>query len=445
MALPYTILAVLGVLMLTLPRRYALVPLLIAVLHTTRASMIAIGPADFSILRLLIGIGLMRILMRGERPANPGHTVDKLMLAFGILLLLSSFGHSAEKENPFVMRLGLTLDYLGFYWLTRCFLEQWEDLRRLLAPVVVALLLVAAMMIREKRGVPGAYASLGGSSELNLRGGKIRASGAFAHPILAGSAGAGVMLVLLASWPRRKSLIVVGMAACATMVLASASSGPILAMLAGIGSLAVWRWRANLRRLQWSGIGLLIVLQMGMSRPIWHLTTYLSVVDGSTGWHRAALIDGALAHLGEWWLCGTDRTRHWMPTGVSWNQDHTDITNQLILIGVQAGLAAMLVYGAMLVTAFRQVGAYVKECPDDDDSGDELLAFPGWCLGASLVVHCTTFMSIAYFDLSWGLLCFNLAAIVSLVRTPIELPDGEAELVEDSSVASEPEMSRVEV
>ncbi|MHB9008975.1 MAG: hypothetical protein ACYDC1_18855, partial [Limisphaerales bacterium] len=436
MALPYTVLAVLGVLMLTLPRRYALVPLLIAVLHTTRASMVAIGPADFSILRLLIAIGLVRILMRGERPANPGHTVDKLMLAFGILMMLSSFGHSAEKENPFVMRLGVTLDYLGFYWLTRCFVGEWEDLRRLLVPLVVALILAGGLMMREKRTGAGSYGLLGGSGRVGVRDGKIRASGAFAHPILAGSAGAGLMPILLALWPRRKPLIAVGVGACLAMVLASSSSGPILAMLAGLGGLVIWHWRQHLRLIQWGAVAFVMLLQLGMSRPVWYITGYLNLVGGSTGWHRAALIDGALIHLPEWWLCGTDYTRHWMPTGVSWNESHTDITNQFILVGVQAGLAATLIFVAMLVAAFRQVGSYVKEYPDDAVPSDDRSAFSAWCLGANLVVHCTTFMSVAYFDLSWGLFCFCLAAVVGLARTPVDVAEGEAELMDDSSVAS---------
>ena len=61
-------------------------------------------------------------------------------------------------------------------------------------------------------------------------------------------------------------------------------------------------------------------------------------------YHRAALIESAIKHLDEWWLAGTDYTRHWMPSGIPANENHTDLTNHYIAMGVMGGLLLLLLF-----------------------------------------------------------------------------------------------------
>ena len=93
-----------------------------------------------------------------------------------------------------------------------------------------------------------------------------------------------------------------------------------------------------------------------MKAPVWYLMARIDLVGGSTGWHRAYLIDQALMHLSEWWIAGTDYTRDWMPYGVSWSPDHSDITNHYILLGVTGGIALIAAHVAVLTLAFKGVG-----------------------------------------------------------------------------------------
>ena len=56
-----------GYLLLTLPRRWALVPLLIGTAYMTTGQAIQIGPASFTVIRLLVVVGFIRVKSRRER------------------------------------------------------------------------------------------------------------------------------------------------------------------------------------------------------------------------------------------------------------------------------------------------------------------------------------------------------------------------------------------
>ena len=136
----------------------------------------------------------------------------------------------------------------------------------------------------------------------------------------------------------------------------------------------------------------------------------IDITGGSTGYFRAQLIRSALAHLGEWWLIGTDYTRHWMSSGIAANPDHTDITNYYIQMGVWGGLPLLFLFIGLLRTGFRRVGIALKQY-EGDTTVHQFLA---WTLGCILTGHAVTFMSISYFDQTFVFLCLVLACIGSL-------------------------------
>ena len=138
-------------------------------------------------------------------------------------------------------------------------------------------------------------------------------------------------------WNQKRKLAISGIFSCVSMVFCSSSSGPIVSALAGIGGLFLWHYRQRMRLVRWVAVIGYIALDLVMKAPAYFIMARVPIVPGSTGWHRARLIQSAFEHLSEWWLAGTDYTRHWMPTGVSWSPDHTDITNHYIKMGVIGG------------------------------------------------------------------------------------------------------------
>jgi hypothetical protein len=115
-------------------------------------------------------------------------------------------------------------------------------------------------------------------------------------------------------------------------------------------------------------------------------------------------------HLGEWWLAGTDRTRHWMPTGIGWSSAHTDITNHFLLLGVYGGILLVCVFAAILLLAFAKVGCAARAQERSHATTD---AFLTWTCGASLLGHTATCISVAYFDQSIAFLYLTIVACVA--------------------------------
>ena len=155
---------------------------------------------------------------------------------------------------------------------------------------------------------------------------------------------------------------------------------------------------------------MLVVLNFIMNDPVYYLLARIDLTGKSTGWHRAALIDAAVKHLNEWWFAGTDYTRHWMPTGVYWTQDHTDITNHYLKMGVWGGLPLMIAFIVVMASAFTSVGKAL------DLSRNEPLKhqFHIWVLGVIFFGHAVSFISVSYFDQTIVFFYLSLAVIGSV-------------------------------
>jgi hypothetical protein len=269
---------------------------------------------------------------------------------------------------------------------------------------------------------------------VDMREGKFRAQGPFGHSILAGTVGAVCFPLMLGIWSRHRRSALIGMLVCLFMVFASASSGPIMSLLIGIGSMVMWYQRPMVSVLRWAAVGVYIAAQLTMSRPAYYLISMIDLTGGSTGWHRSQLIEQTLAHFGEWWFAGTDVTRHWMPNGVPiGNGNHIDITNYYISLAVLGGLPSMLLVIFILYKAFSWVGKILLH----DDNLQEKDQFMVWCLGAGLVAHAATSISVAYFDQSMIFFWLNIAVISSFYSSVSAEVFGEDEAEADDLVMDE--------
>jgi hypothetical protein len=216
--------------------------------------------------------------------------------------------------------------------------------------------------------------------------------------------------LMIGIWRRHPRSAKMGLAACLLIVGACASSGPIFSLLAGVFAVSLWRWRHRARQMWIAGLVGYILLDLVMQAPAYYLIARVRFISSSTSWHRAALIQAGIEHLDEWWLAGTDYTRHWMPYGVPWSEDHSDITNHYLGLGVKGGLPLMGLFIALLWCGFRYVGQTLRLRQDAPFKEQFLI----WALGASLFAHAVTCISMAYWDQSFLFLYLTLAAIASL-------------------------------
>jgi hypothetical protein len=164
-----------------------------------------------------------------------------------------------------------------------------------------------------------------------------------------------------------------------------------------------------MKTVRWLIVGLYCALAVAMKAPVYYLIARINFVDGSTGYHRALLIESAVRYLGEWWLAGTDLTRHWAPSP-GFSPQHTDITNHYLTMAVLGGLPLLVLFIGGLTKAFSLVGTRLRA-----HAGSSALPnqFVLWALGASLFAHVITFLSVSYFDQSFVFLYITLAAIGS--------------------------------
>ncbi|MDZ4715992.1 MAG: hypothetical protein SH819_11030 [Cytophagales bacterium] len=349
--------------------------------------------------------------------------MDRLMIWWAVWLICSGAFHDSGVA---LWRFGDAYTYLGTYFLFRVFLHDLEDIRNLLKMACLVMLPLAAGMLMEKMSGTNYMAALfGESSDVSFRNGHYRARGPYSNAILAGTAGAIWLPLAFHYWRENRTIALLGIAATGTIVLCSGASGPFMTAFAGLAAMALWRYRFHLSMIRRVALGVAVILNFVMSRPVYFLVARIDIGGGSTGWYRAILIQGALEHLNEWWLVGTDATSHWVPEGTSGVVGQADITNEFILMGVQGGLPLMFLFIAVLVMAFRAVGRALNRCQDAPLSVQLLI----WTMGSVLFAHTVTFWSVAYFEPSLVLFFFVLVAALgsldSAVAAAAAVPQSE--------------------
>lgn len=391
-----------GILMVLVPRRYVMGPLLAGSLFIPTAQRIVISDLDFMVPRILILFGWSRLLIRNELRAVKLHPIDRaVMLYVGISVISYSILYGAW--GAFVNRLGFAFDIVGFYFLLRLIGEDFEDVCRIVKMLVVFAVPVAMFMTVEQASGQNLFAVFGGVPEVTfVRDGSLRSQGAFSHPISAGMFGATLfpLAVSLVWCGKSRGVGLVGSLGCVIIVGTAASSGPVAAFIAGILGLGLWHIRKHMRQLRWGIVLLLVGAHMVMKAPVWALLQRFSVFGG-TGWQRYILVDEFINRFGEWWYLGTRSTAHW-----GW-QNSTDITNMYIMQGISGGMFVLVLFIAIIARSFRAIGeaTHAAENPARQKGA--------WALGASLFAHVVGFLGVAYFD-QMQLVWYILLAMVTL-------------------------------
>jgi hypothetical protein len=388
-----------------LPRRLAAIPLLMGAAYMTRGQVLEIGPAHFDVVRILVTVGFFRSLLKGESIAGKMNGIDRMLIPWSIWLVGSSAFHTSDA---WVFRIGLVWTDLGCYFLFRIYVQNVEDVKYIFQVICVLLIPVAMLMLLEKLTGKNYFSFLGGVNAFAaFRDGHFRAQGPFAHAILAGTVGAGCFPMALYLWKNHRKFALMGIFGAGGMVFAATSSGPIMMVLFILLALLLWKARKYLRVIRWLALFIVVILDMVMKDPVYYLMARIDLGGGSKGWHRARLIESSIEHLHEWWLTGTDYTRHWMPTGIHSNTVHTDITNHFLGMGVTGGLPLIILWIMVLVAAFSEIGKVLRQNENAPLEHNLLI----WTLGAILFGHVTNYFSISYFDQSIVFFYLVLASI----------------------------------
>ncbi len=396
---------ILGLVMLFISRRWAILPMLIIACFISSVQKIAIFGLDFNLLRTMVVFGGCRLFLKKEYLSviwKPLDTAIVLWTLSSMLILTVQQG----DFSTFINRLGFAFDVFGMYFLFRCLIQNWQDVDTVIFSALLISIPVAAAFLLENMTGRNIFSVFGGVDEItHIREGRLRCQGAFSHAILAGCFWASLMPLFAARWWKSAKdhiWAITGLFTSSLIIICCASSTPVLAILSGIIGSAMFFVRRQMRMVRWGVILSLVALHMVMKAPVWHLIARISAVGGSGGYHRYRLIDQAINRFDEWALLGTKSTAHWF-----WGAQ--DVCNQYVLEGVQGGFLTLCLFVTVIAIAFREVGFLWRS----QTHNPYRLVF-SWALGVGLFVHCMNFIGVSYFGQIWILWYLLLAMIGSL-------------------------------
>ncbi len=407
----------LGVFLLVLPRRYALAPLFISGCYMTLGQVLLIGPFHFTIFRILILVGLMRVVFRKEILGIKLNTIDKILVIWVVISSAFYIMLRGGSSESIIYRLGATYNIIGLYFLIRALIWDFEDIVQAVRMLSIIIIPLALLFVLEWTTGRNLFSIFGGVSEFTaIRDGRLRCQGPFQHPIMSGTFGATAMPILAGLWaynPKYRGWAAGAVVAATIIVITSTSSGPLLAYLMTLIGFASWVFRENMRSIRWGIVLSLLALHIVMKAPVWYLIARVGELIGGGGWHRSALINAAIQHFNEWWLIGTTYTANWMPTGLAIDPNNTDITNQYIGEGVNGGLLSLCLFIWLIVKCFKAIGDTIHN--EVAFSRPEQIMV--WSIGCALFGHVVSFLSASYFDqiiIFWYLIIAMSATLLEL-------------------------------
>lgn len=406
-------LGLLSVLAVVLPRRFAALPVILLLCFIPAGQRLVLGTIDFTFIRLLMLVVWFRIYIRREVRAIVWNHLDRAVLAWAIICVLTGT-LQGWNVSIFINRTGTAVDALMVYFFFRMLIRNHHDLIAMVTQFLISSFAVAAFFFVEGRTSRNMFSIFGGVPAItDIRGGRLRCQGAFAHAILAGCFWACLipLYALRGFIGKGWGLPAFGGLAALFIIAMCASSTPVMALGFGMMGASAFLIRGSLRWLRWLILLWLCVMHfILMKMPVWHLLARVDVVGGSTGWHRYHLVDKFFTYFHEWWQVGTPGTGHWGP-GLH------DITNQYVAEGVYGGIFRLLAFAIIILCAFGGISRSMRL----PEAGRGYLLCT-WALGTALFMHCMNFIAVSYFEqivVEWHML---LAVIGSLTLVPGAAP-----------------------
>ena len=415
-------LVVFGILILLLPRKFIIFPFLSGAFLIWLGAQVYVGGMHWLALRILILFACIRLAFsrpRGDvKPSRFGGGFTSIDRAFvGYVLVQAVCVMLLFRQTQAVInQFGFLIDFIGGYLVIRFLIQDRDDLFRALKCLALLSASLAVGMVIEQLKQINVFALLAGVTLApGIREGKIRSQGVFQHAIPAGTVAATWIPLFLLLWKNGKSKLIaaIGLGAATLMTVTSQSSTPLLAYAASLVGVCMWPLRAKMKFVRRGIIALVVVLGLAMKAPVWFLIARIDLTGGSSGYHRALIVDQFIRHFWDWWLMGVKDTAQW-----GW--DLWDVQNQYVAAGETGGLIAFCLFVAVIVRAFIRLGK-ARELAESDKQEQWVY----WFVGCSLFSNALAFIGANYFDqsrISW----FLILASVNLVTASLLQPANAA-------------------
>ncbi|MBN1806108.1 MAG: hypothetical protein JW837_12740 [Sedimentisphaerales bacterium] len=395
---------ILVILTLLVPRKYFLLPFILAACFVPADQRVIIFDLDFTPLRMLVLAGFLRTLLLSESLAFKLNNFDKMVLVWAICGAVIYVLQWANMK-AFIYKCGVLFDVIGLYWLFRINMNSWDDIKLVTKIFAVCSLVLAVLVGLEWTTGKNPFVVLGRVGTV-VREGRYRCQASFPHSIMLGLFWATLVSLFIgfARQKKDKLLFWLAVAACVFIVAATSSSTPILTLFIVLFLMFGYKWRQYTAPASCGLFALLIALHIVMKAPVWHLIARINIIGGSTGWHRFNLIDRAIKHFGEWAFLGCRSTEHW-----GWGL--ADVTNEYILEGIRGGLVTLFLFLVMIYMALRTLIRLSLRKHKQQ--------FLTWCLFVAFIGHCVSFFGVSYFGqiTMWWYMLLAIVGFLNEINT----------------------------
>jgi hypothetical protein len=386
------------ILLFFLPRKYFFLPFVITACFIPMNQRLIIAGLDLTILRILLLIGSIRLISKKETRIVQWNNFDKLILCWMVIGSVVYYIRWLDF-SAVIYKSGVILDCLLFYWLSRQLIRNWDDLTYIIKFFAYLALITAPFIALEKLQQQSFF-SLFGPVQGQFHRGRFRCAGPFPHYIMMGVFWASLLPLFYAEIKRTKNNLIfwIAIPAALSNVYFSASSTPIMTVIAVIIAWNLYKYRMHGNILLWVGCAILFSLHLVMKAPVWHLMSRVGVFGGSTGWYRYYLFDNFINHTAEWFLIGTKDTAHW-------GRGLFDITNQFVLEAVRGGFLTLCLFIAIIYNAIKISGNFSIQGKKID------ARWIAWGLCVTMFGHFVSFWGVSYFGQIILVLYLNFAMV----------------------------------
>jgi hypothetical protein len=406
-----TLLAVLAT--LWLPKRYALIPLIVVAFLTPWGQQLSLG-VHFFAHRIVIIAGLIRLLQtklstKSSLFVPKLQLIDKAIFAL-IIAHTTAYILLYRTSGAITYECGFLLEAGGGYLLCRYFIQDQKAILEVAKTLAVVAGILSVCMGFESLTRVNVFSYINSFPIVPwIRLGRVRAQGSFANSITSGTFGATLFPLFFWLWKSTKEKLLgsIGIVASTAIVVTSMSGTGVMTFVGAILALCLWPIRKKMRILRWSIVILVLLLALAMKAPVWFIIAKFDVIGGH-GWDRAHLIDLAVHHFFDWALLGTKDNAAW--GFVSWDE-----CDEFVFQAESGGIACFILFIVIISRGFGMIGRARKRV-----EGRRLEWFY-WCLGAVLFAHVMGFWGIDYFDrirVWWYLFLAMIPAATMGVRVP---------------------------
>jgi hypothetical protein len=411
------------VLFLVLPRKYVIVPVLVATFLIPFGQQFYVAGIHLFVYRIVILVAFIRaryskVPMQKSSYAGGWNSIDTAFTYYVVISAAATMAQYPDVE-ALVNQVGYLWDYLLGYLLLRSLIRDEKDSFLIIKCFAGLMVLLAAAMVIEQMKMVNVFGLLGGVNAVpDVREGKIRSQAVFQHSLTAGTFAATAIPLFFLLWKngKAKAFAVIGVVGATVMTVTTQTSTSLLTYAAGILAVFLWPLRKKMKMVRTGLVAVLVGLHLVMKAPVWFLITRIDLTGSSSSYHRAELIDQFVNHFSSWWLIGTK-------DAATWGWDMWDAQNMYVSVGEAGGLAALIFYILVISRTFAKLGKARKRATSKKQ--EWLL----WFLGAALFANVVAFFGVNYFDQS-RMAWFALISMICASTVPIVNPELKFKMAE---------------